>query len=67
MWLTIVSTWRRISVIECCAEVTVLSQSLRKRDDGLRLGIAAYYAELPSQVHGARRSRFAQYRRARGQ
>ena len=37
------------------AEVTVLSQSLRKQDDGLRLGADDYYATSDGTFERARR------------
>ena len=38
------------------AEVTVLSQSLKKQEDGLRLGADHYYATSDDEhLHGARR------------
>ena len=38
------------------AEVTVLSQSLRKKDDGLKLGADHYYATSdPNDLQGAGR------------
>ncbi|MEV0356626.1 NAD(P)-dependent alcohol dehydrogenase [Nocardia sp. NPDC050697] len=40
------------------AEVTVLSQSLRKRDDGLRLGATGYYATAEKQTFKDLRNRF---------
>lgn len=40
------------------AEVTVLSQSLRKRDDGLRLGASHYYATAERQTFKDLRNRF---------
>ncbi|MFI9510717.1 NAD(P)-dependent alcohol dehydrogenase [Nocardia sp. NPDC052566] len=40
------------------AEVTVLSQSLRKRDDGLRLGATHYYATGDRQTFKDLRGRF---------
>ncbi|WP_067653836.1 NAD(P)-dependent alcohol dehydrogenase [Nocardia harenae] len=40
------------------AEVTVLSQSLRKRDDGLRLGATGYYATAERQTFKDLRNRF---------
>ena len=41
------------------AEVTVLSQSLRKRDDGLRLGADHYYATSEPQTFDELAGRFA--------
>ena len=39
------------------AEVTVLSQSLRKKDDGLQLGADHYYATSdPADLRGAARA-----------
>ena len=38
------ATWRSSSPHAMGAEVTVLSQSLRKQEDGLKLGADAYYA-----------------------
>ncbi|UGT64705.1 NAD(P)-dependent alcohol dehydrogenase [Nocardia asteroides] len=40
------------------AEVTVLSQSLRKRDDGLRFGATGYYATADKQTFKDLRNRF---------
>lgn len=40
------------------AEVTVLSHSLRKRDDGLRLGATGYYATSDKQTFKDLRNRF---------
>lgn len=40
------------------AEVTVLSQSLRKREDGLRLGAHHYYATADRQIFKDLRARF---------
>ncbi|ATL70982.1 NAD(P)-dependent alcohol dehydrogenase [Nocardia terpenica] len=40
------------------AEVTVLSQSLRKKDDGLRLGAQHYYATSDEQTFRELRGRF---------
>jgi uncharacterized zinc-type alcohol dehydrogenase-like protein len=40
------------------AEVTVLSQSLKKRDDGLRLGADRYYATSDPQTFSALRASF---------
>jgi uncharacterized zinc-type alcohol dehydrogenase-like protein len=40
------------------AEVTVLSQSLRKQDDGLRLGAGAYYATSDPETFKKLSSRF---------
>jgi uncharacterized zinc-type alcohol dehydrogenase-like protein len=40
------------------AEVTVLSQSLRKQDDGLRLGADAYHATSDRETFKALRGRF---------
>ena len=37
------------------AEVTVLSQSLRKKDDGLRLGADGYYATSDDATFDAAR------------
>ena len=40
------------------AEVTVLSQSLRKQEDGLRLGADAYYATSDEATFKELRGRF---------
>jgi uncharacterized zinc-type alcohol dehydrogenase-like protein len=40
------------------AEVTVLSQSLRKKDDGLKLGAAGYYATSDDATFGQLAGRF---------